>query len=375
MLLNIGVVVGIVVGLEGAPSTRDSATSSSSSIDAAPTTSGTPTKRSRPSPREVLSRRESPTVVVLGGDEGVGDAGWVDRLSSVAAEGGRAVDYARLSPDDPTKYSDAVKSGAGRQLVLRNASVPGSSPSYAKNRLPFLVPKDADVVLISYQPVRAEGLSAQLSSLMRAVESQAPNAVIALVVGPDQGEPSHTQVRAAQRRWSSKQDVPSVDIGKAFDSAEGVLLVDPASQTGLTAPGADAWAQAVADFLFGRVPVSPPATTSPTADVTPDESTSVTSETSSRPPEPATTDAPPPVVTSTPAPPAPGPAGPGPVGTSTGNPSSDPLPSSTSSDPSGSPSGTEEPSGTTDGTESTTTSESSTSMSESTSDIFDAATT
>ncbi|OAB86241.1 hypothetical protein AWH69_15225 [Janibacter melonis] len=378
VLLNIGIVVGIVVGLEGTPTTRDSS-SSSSSIDPAPTTSGTQSEQSMPSPREVLARRQEPSVVVLGSDEGVGETGWVDRLGSVVVDRGRTVEYARLSPDDPTKYAGAVRSGDGRRLGLRNASVSGSSLSYAKNRSAFLVPKDADVVLISYQPARTKGLSGQLSALVRAVESQAPKAVVALVVGPDQGTPSYAQVRAAQRRWASRQGIPSVDIGKAFDSAQGALLLDPASQSGLTSTGADVWAQAVADFLLGRVAASPPPASSLTPEAT--ESDPISSSITTPPPtsEPVTTDAPPPVVTSTPAPtvPAPvypGPVDPGPVDPGPVDPTTDPQPSSTGSDPTSTSSDGGEPSSSSDAEESSSTDESPTSLSESTADISDTAT-
>lgn len=347
VLINIGVVLAVVFGLEGPPTANRSSTSSTSTdIDPAPTTTSSTSSKSS-SPRSVIARRDNPSIVVLGGDEGVGDSGWVSGLSSVVAERGRSVSFASLSPQDPTKYGDSALAGEGDRLNLWNASVSSSSLSYATNRVRFLVPETTDVVLISYQPTRSAGLARQLDDLTEEVRSQSPRAAVAVVVGPRPADGSRGEVRRAQKKWAQDHGVEVIDVDSAFQRSPDGVLLDPTSPSGLSAPGAQVWAAAVADSLLGRAAQTDTSEAEPTQTApaeTPETASSTTTTTTSPPPvpDPVTTQppAPPPVDP----PPAPSPTyTPPPTRTSESSSSDGPSTSTSSTEPSdGDPSSTEE---------------------------------
>ncbi|WP_156466356.1 SGNH/GDSL hydrolase family protein [Janibacter sp. Soil728] len=251
VLVNVALVVGLVVWLQGRPDL--SAVSESSSTTEAPTSSSS--SSSSPTfaePATVLKEDEHPFVVVLGGDEGTGETGWVQRMATIALERPRTVSYSALEPSDPTKYADPTRSGTGKRLWLRNGSVAGSSISYAANRLRFLVARNADVVVISFQPTTTKGLDRDLNDLLKKVRRQAHEATVAIVLQPVAADGSGRTVRARQEAWAERNRVPTIDVNKAFVKAEGVQLRSEWADSHLTEQGADLWARTVLDRLIGR---------------------------------------------------------------------------------------------------------------------------
>ena len=249
VLLNIAIVVGLVVGLEGTPSLSSS--SSSSSPEPSEPSPRSTTEPVPDTPASVIADRSNPVVTVLGADPGVGEGGWVQRLATVTTERSRRVDYAALDPQDPTRYGKMSVTGSGRKLTLRNGSVAGANLTYATNRAQFLVPKNADVVLLSFAPSNGSGLASDLNALRRAVRKQAPDAALGLVLPPRPADGSGGSVRKAAQAWARKMQVRVIDVDAAFRKSTSPDLRADWLPTGLSESGADLWAQTVADALLG----------------------------------------------------------------------------------------------------------------------------
>ncbi len=284
VVLNLAIVLAVVVGVEGPPSLSSSSSTSTEPSTSTKASISTTTKT--PSPRRVVQHRSNPVVVVLGAEPGVGDAGWVQGLAEAAAERERTVDYAELDPADPTRYLDETTSGAGKKLTLRNGSVAGASLSYAANRAQFLIPREADVVLMSFSPKDEADVRPGLKALRAAARKQAPGAVLALVVPPRPAAGTGGSVLGEQRSWAKSADVPVIDVDEAFRDASGTELRADWLPTGLSEAGASLWATTVVDALLGADSTDNSSSTSTTT--VPTESTStVIPETLE--PEPTTT--------------------------------------------------------------------------------------
>lgn len=334
VLINVALVVGLVAWLQGGPDLTSPDDPSSTPSEPS-SSSSTSEKPKFAEPRTVLDDDKDPFVVVLGGDEGVGEGGWVQRMSTQAVERHRKVTYSGLDPTDPTKYDEPTREGKGKSLWLRNGSITGSSPSYATNRLRFLLPRNADVVVISYHPTSTKGLDRDLNDLLKKVKGQARKATVTLVLAPNAADGSGRTVRKRQRDWAERNGVPTIDVHHAFSKASGQELRSEWEDTHLTAQGSDLWARTVLAKLIGAGKATSTSTsTSTTEPVPPVEPTTETTtepaptetltETAPVEPEPTITSEPtyvPPAPTSTYVPPAP---------TSTYNPP--PQPTETPSD-------------------------------------------
>lgn len=297
MVLNLAIVLAVVVGVEGPPSlSSSSSTPSESSTTSEKSSSSTTTKS--PSPASVVRHRSNPVVVVLGAQPGVGEGGWVREMADVAGERERTVRYSELDPADPTRYLDETTSGTGKKLTLRNGSVAAASLTYAANRAQFLIPKDADVVLISFSPQDEADVRPGLKALRAAARKQAPDAVLALVVPPRRVDGTGGSVRSEQRSWAKSADVPVIDVDAAFRDASGTELRADWLPTGLSEAGASLWATTVVDALLRADSADSSSATSTTA--APTDSPSTTAPETVEP-EPTTTSP----VTSTEAPGAP----------------------------------------------------------------------
>ena len=274
VLINVALVVGLVAWLQGGPDLTSPDDPSSTPSEPS-SSSSTSEKPKFAEPRTVLDDDKDPFVVVLGGDEGVGEGGWVQRMSTQAVERHRKVTYAGLDPADPTKYDEPVREGKGKSLWLRNGSVKGSSPSYATNRLRFLLPRNTDVVVISYHPTSTKGLDRDLNDLLKKVKGQARGATVAIVLGPNAADGSGRTVRKRQHDWAERNGVPTIDVHRAFSKASGQELRSEWEDTHLTEQGSDLWARTVLARLIGAGQAAPNST-STTEAVPPVEPTTET---------------------------------------------------------------------------------------------------
>lgn len=282
VLINVALVVGLVAWLQGGPDLTSLDDSSSTSSEPS-NSSSTSEKPKFAEPRTVLDDDKDPFVTVLGGDEGVGEGGWVQSMASQAAQRHRRVNYSALDPQDPTKYESSSGDGEGKRLGIRNGSIKGSSPSYATNRLRFLLPGNTDVVVISYHPTSAKGVDHDLNDLLKKVKGQARKATVTLVLGPNAADGSGRTVRKRQRDWAERNGVPTIDVHHAFSKASGQELRSEWEDTHLTAQGSDLWARTVLARLIGAGKATS-TSTSTTEPVPPVEPTTETTT------EPAPTD-------------------------------------------------------------------------------------
>lgn len=214
-------------------------------------------------PSEVLRERfgngEPLDVVVLGDQTGTHEDEWVQAWARSLAEV-RPVELLSPTAVDPTTYADPIllgteRPGPGNGLItLRNASLVGASPAYVTPRLALLVPRDTDVVILSFGRSNSpEDIVSEMSELHMALSETVADAKVRVTVQPPRqdGAPAMDEL---VRRWAAEAGLDTIDVAAEFAQkglvGETVSTRDPLSVNVL---GGRTWAEIVHEALFGPV--------------------------------------------------------------------------------------------------------------------------
>lgn len=220
--------------------------------EAAPRTGTGPLEEQDPTSLEAAAQalaQPGARVVVLGDSTGDDTGEWVHLWArSLGTE--RGATLLRWDAFGDAGYVAAQSfGGVGPDVTVRNGSVTGTRASYAMEHLDLLVPDDTDLVLLSYGHNHGPEDVQQVAELVRRVRAGAPEAEVVLVLQNPQLDDAHAEVRQAVEDIAEREQVPTIDVARAFAEAPrpiGELLVDRVHPS---AEGSQVWARTVEDAL------------------------------------------------------------------------------------------------------------------------------
>ena len=268
VVVNIGLVVGVVLLTTDQPAADDpapagAASTTTTTTATVPAPSTTTTTAAPRSPEALLASDATVTIAVLGDQTSDGEAEWVTAFSQLLAQD-RKVRLNRLNPADPTQYTIKASFGsAGPATDVYNGSRADASADYAATRVPFLVPVKPDIVILNYgRNDSASNVKAHLQSAASAVRARYPAATVLVTLQPPSLDDQDKKVRSAAAAWARSKDLRTLDIAKAFlATGEPNAYVSAADPEVLNSRGDALWGQTVFTLLGGTVRVPEPSAT------------------------------------------------------------------------------------------------------------------
>jgi hypothetical protein len=261
IVVNVGLVVGVVLmttghGNEALPKALSTPSASSSRAPSA-SPSPSPTRSGRASkPADVFAGDSPVTVAILGDQTSDGEGEWVWAWSELLGRD-RQVTLHQLDPQDPTVYKDQQTFGAsGPKVAVYNGSRDDAKADYAARRLPFLAPKEPDLVVLNYgRNDSAKKVADRLEKTAKAAQARWKDALVVVMLQPPTANDSSKKVRQEVVKWAKKRGLPTLDVAGSFlDTGEADAYVSARDPSAMSSRGDQLWGDTAYRLLLGHTP-------------------------------------------------------------------------------------------------------------------------
>lgn len=197
-----------------APEVRPSGTSAPATPSSSAPSSPKPAAKLATLPADKVA-----SLVVLGDGSSNETGEWVNELGTLFGKT-RSTQVRRINQADGASYNDPIHYGtADPRLDIWNAS---ATPAVALDdtNVTKLIPNTPSLVLISQGRDASAESTKQLDAALKAIQEAYPKAPVAVVLQPERTDGSRASELAAIRSWAGEQGLATIDVAKAFSTAD-----------------------------------------------------------------------------------------------------------------------------------------------------------